>query len=414
MRNESIYVAANGCGVLRHETNRITKYFIINGFTETTHPEDADVLLFVACGMTNEDVELDINYIKFLQSVRKEGAKLIVTGCLPAIQENLSELAENIIIYTYTELHQLDTQIGATTPLDKVTYNIGMPNHLIWSKVQEPLTLREDRLLVHQLNLCNPALQTENIFKYSTQGEYIWNEADLFQIRIAYGCSYACSYCSTRLSVGKFHSVPLYKIMEQYKLGVSQGYKRFMLLGTELGSYGRDIGLSIVELLQTLHQENEKVQVGIRYIHPDCLVEFFDGLRPYFESGYIYFFCAAIQTSSARLLKKMNRNPDLSYFIECIEIINKYHYPVIMHSQIMVGFPGERLEELFDTLMLLDKCRFLYVNVNKFSQRPMTLAFHMGEQVPEKEKIHRFNIVKGWMERSRKEQMLAAVKNAIN
>lgn len=408
-----LYTAANGCGVLRHETNRIVSYFLMNDFAESSTPEDADIILFVACGMTNEDVNFDLDYINYLCKSRSNIAPIIVTGCLPPVYNNIKELGENIIVYRYEELETLDQLIDARIPFSEVYYNIGLSDHLVWPKKLESQDEKDEKSFITKLKSLLHNSTIDTLYNYSTKGEYIWKEKDLFQIRIAYGCSYACSYCSTRISVGKNRSEPIDRIINQYRIGLSLGYKRFMLIGTELGNYGREIGLSIVELIKSMYQIDNSVFIGIRYIHPDCLVEFFDELLPFFQNGYIFYFCAAIQTASPDLLRRMNRNPNLKKFIESITYIRKNNYPVYIHSQIMIGFPGETIKDVFDTLLLIDLCQFNYVNVNKFSPRFNTPAYYMPNQISEEEKDFRFALVEKWLSKSRREALFNAISDSL-
>ena len=408
-----LYTAANGCGVLRHETNRIVSYFLINGFTESSSLKDADIILFVACGMTNEDVSFDLNYINYLCDERNNISPIIVTGCLPPVYNNITELGENIIVYRYEELNALDQLIDAKIPFSEVYYNIGLSNHLVWPQKPVSKETKDELALIQRIKELSGNSTIENLYNYSTRGEYIWKENDLFQIRISYGCSYSCSYCSTRISVGKNRSESVDRIIKQYKIGLSQGYKKFMLIGTELGNYGREIGLSIVELIKLLYQIDNSVFVGIRYIHPDCLVEFYDGLLPFIQKGFVYYFCAAIQTASPDLLRRMNRNPNLNKFIECITDIRKNNHPVYIHSQIMIGFPGETIKDVLDTLLLIDLCQFNYVNVNKFSPRSNTQAYYMLNQVSEEEKDFRYALVENWLSKSRREALFNAMSNSL-
>ena len=409
----TVYITANGCGVLRHETNRILTYLIKNGYTETTSPNDADIIVFVACGMTNEDVSFGHDFLSRLLAIRKEDSLLIVTGCLPAVDKEWLSRIPEVVVYTYGELNNLDQLINSSIKFCDVVYNVGLPEHRAWTRPQNSKELLTDCELIKVVREFYPDSTLEQTYNYCTKGEYIWKEDDIFQIRAGYGCSYACSYCSSRISVGKFKSEPFQKILNQYKEGLALGYKRFMLIGTELGNYGVDIGTNLAELVKELSLIDNTVRLGVRYIHPDCLVRLFDRLVLYMESGYLYYFCVAIQTASSFLLEKMNRNPNLEPFINCLTAIRNKHLPTIIHSQIMVGFPGESIGDVLDTLLLLDRSKFEYVNVNKFSPRPMTPAANMDNQIPEEEKEFRYEIVNEWLARERKESLYRSLSNAF-
>lgn len=405
-----LYTAANGCAVLRHETNRINRFFLLNGYTECNLPQEADVILFSGCGMTNEDVEFDIITIKRLIEAKKKNSIFIITGCLPPVY-NVKSIANDLIILKYSELETLDEVIDAKIPLKKVRYNYGLSDHLIWNKPPIRQEYIEDKKLIKKFGFC-PELETkmERILNYSTEGCYIWPENDIFQIRIAYGCSFACSYCSSTISVGNYHSIAIDDILSQYREGLQLGFTRYMLMGTELGMYGTDIGTNLINLIQRMYEINPSVEIGIRYIHPDCLVKVFNQLLKYIENGFVYYFCVALQTASRKLLQAMNRNDNLTPLIDCIHRIRNKKLPVMIHSQIMVGFPDETYEDIFDTLDMLDDCDFNYVNMNKFSSRPMTPAYNLPGQIDEEEKDRRLSFVKNWSYIKRQASVYKSIK----
>lgn len=407
---KKIYVAANGCAVLRHETNRILTFFLRNGYRESNYIKESNVILFSGCGMTNEDVSFDVQKIEEYQAQRQEHSMFIVTGCLPAVYNKIRDISTDIIVLRYEDLDKLDDILSASIKIREVCYNHGLDSHLVWPKQMDPKDISEDKLLITEIGNYTNNNDLIELYNYSTPGKYIWPDAEIFQIRIAYGCSYKCSYCASRLSVGKMRSVPLQTILNQFQDGIARGFKKFMLIGTELGNYGVDCQCTIVDLITNLYRINCDVKVGIRYIHPDCLVKYFDGLKPFFSNGFVYYFCSAIQTCSSRLLQKMNRNPDLSNFFKCIQIINDNNFPVFKHTQLIVGFPSETFKEIVDTLDIVTKYNFNYVNVNKFSSRPMTPAHQMEEQLSEEEKEKRLVFAKQWLSLKRKDLLYTAIK----
>lgn len=408
---KKIFVAANGCAVLRHETNRILTFFLRNGYTENDSVEESDVILFSGCGMTNEDVTFDVRIIKEYQVLRQKYSLFIVTGCLPAVYDSIKNISADIIVLRYEDLHKLNEIISANNKIEEICYNQGLDSHLVWPTHQDPKDIVKDKQLIEKIGLIADNHDLEELYKYSTPGKYIWHEADIFQIRIAYGCSYKCSYCASRLSVGKYRSVPLQSILDQYQAGIESGFNKFMLIGTELGNYGIDMQINIVDLLARLHSINQNVQIGIRYLHPDLLVKHFEGLKPFLRNGFVYYFCSAIQTCSPELLKKMNRNPDLSAFFRCIQTINENKYPVYKHTQLIVGFPGETFKDIIGTLHMVTKYDFHYININKFSSRPMTPAHQMKDQIPDVEKERRMAFAKQWLSLKRKELIFNAIKS---
>lgn len=57
---------------------------------------------------------------------------------------------------------------------------------------------------LNQLKLANQlAIKFNNprfleIYNYLTKGRFFWREKDLFEVKVADGCNYRCSYCATK------------------------------------------------------------------------------------------------------------------------------------------------------------------------------------------------------------------------
>src|SRR5438093_7382226 len=71
-----------------------------------------------------------------------------------------------------------------------------------------------------------------------------------FTLRVQTGCAEACSYCIIPTTRGLPRSVPLADVLAQMKRIVAAGFKEIALTGVHLGSYGRDIGTSLIDLLE--------------------------------------------------------------------------------------------------------------------------------------------------------------------
>ena len=191
------------------------------------------------------------------------------------------------------------------------------------------------------------------------------------------------------------------------------GYHRFMMVGDEVGSYGVDFGENIADLLEEIHTFAPNIEIAIRYIHPDVLVRNYERLKPFFASGFISYFCCAIQSASPTILKLMNRNPNIEPFVKCIEDMNANGYKVSKHTQIVVGFPGETEADVLATIECLMRCDFDHININKFSPRKGTKAFEMEDNVPETVKVNRCQMFRRFMMMRKKEKMYQAVIKSV-
>lgn len=409
----NVYIDSNGCAILRHETYRISKYFALNHWNEVTSVEEADIVVVTCCGVTDSDEENAITMMKDLWNKTPKNGRFIVSGCLPKIsRERILSTIPSAILIANDQLSRFDEIVRGMIKINDVFFNVGAGRKYYFDNE----TFEKDDDLSFALNMKERYNSEElvNQYNYSTPRHYIWKETDIFQVRVSYGCGGNCSFCATKLGIGSFKSIPLNTIIKQIQDGQKKGYTKFMLVGDEIGFYGTDIGLSLPHLIKSIYDVNNNFRIGIRYIYPDMLVKYYPDLKTYFKSGFIYYFCSAIQTGSSRLLKLMNRNPNITPFIECMKDINKGNYPVFKHSQIIVGFPTENDEDIVDTINCLMTCKFDYLNINPFSMRKGTKVYNMSlEEVEPFVVEERCHLLNNYLKSNRKALMYEKAKQII-
>lgn len=406
--NKQYYITSNGCAVLLHETERISKYFKLNGWEEAKSPETAEICIITCCGVTQNEENEALEMISSLDESLSKEATFIVGGCLPGFAaEQIKTASSRATLLTYPQLDRLDEIIEATVPFKNVHFNVkafsGKESHR--QDDDEELALAIDRWKGGEA--CHKR------YELCTMRKYKWQSDEVFQIKVSYGCPGRCTYCATKLGIGDFRSVDKNEVLAQFKDGLYKGYRHFLLIGDEIGSYGRDFGENIVMLLEEMYSLDSTVTVSIRYIHPDILVKHYESLRKFFATGFVDYFCSAIQSASPTILKAMGRNPDLEPFIQCIEDLNENHYPVSIHTQIIIGFPGESSDDFLLTLEALNRCNFDHININLYSPRKGTPAFILGDDVPQDVKQFRKRIIKHSIDNSKKVKMYNAVKKEV-
>lgn len=411
---KTVYIETNGCAVLRHETYKISKAFELNEYIELENPEEADVIIMTGCAVINSTEEYALKSIKRLQNTRKEGSLFVVTGCIPAIcKEKIQEISRDIVLLKYNEINILDKLCTFNRSIDTVYYNCNPKRHHSFGDPDIVINDEEslDECFAKKIDTICKSSKTYDQFMYSTRGRHLWREADLFEIRVSYGCANSCSYCATKLAIGDFISVPEEIILKQVISASEQGFKRIMLMGDEVG-YWNYKGKDIVDLVSDIEKIDDSIYVGIRYINPDIIVKYYDKFKIYFENGRIYYFCAAFQSGSSRILQLMNRNPNIEPFINCMQEIERNGYPVKKHTQIIVGFPTETAEDIIDTLQCLQKASFDHVTITKYCQRPGTKAY--GLELLNDDIIEsRIKLFEDWLVLNRNNKLYRTVKSEV-
>lgn len=407
-----VYIDSNGCAVLRHETERIARYFTLNGWILEKSPEVADIVILTCCGVTHNEEDEAIGMLRKLEEIRTPDSRIIVSGCMPAFaKERVLDVSPQATILKYAELVQLDGIISADVPFETVYYNV---HPQLESENNSEYDTDTNLQLMRKIDRLCGSRMCEQAWNVSTLRKYMWDDNKTFQIKVSYGCPGKCSYCATKIGIGDFRSVDKDFIMMQFTEGLKMGYDHFILMGDEIGAYGRDIGTTLPELLQQMYDKSDgKATVSIRYIHPDILVTLYDRMKKFFALGFVNYFCCAIQSASPTVLMRMNRNPNIEPFIRCMEDINKNKYPVSKHTQIIVGFPGEVSDDVLLTMDALRRCEFEHININLYSPRQHTAAWNMKETVTQEEKIFRAELIRHSMKLYKKTLLYDAIKTSM-
>jgi MiaB/RimO family radical SAM methylthiotransferase len=407
-----VYIDSNGCAVLRHETERIARYFTLNGWILEKSPEVADIVILTCCGVTHNEEDEAIGMLRKLEEIRTPDSRIIVSGCMPAFaKERVLDVSPQATILKYAELVQLDGIISADVPFETVYYNV---HPQLESENNSEYDTDMNLQLMRKIDRLCGSRMCEQAWNVSTLRKYMWDDNKTFQIKVSYGCPGKCSYCATKIGIGDFRSVDKDFIMMQFSEGLKMGYDHFILMGDEIGAYGRDIGTTLPELLQQMYDKSDgKATVSIRYIHPDILVTLYDRMKKFFALGFVNYFCCAIQSASPTVLMRMNRNPNIEPFIRCMEDINKNNYPVSKHTQIIVGFPGEISDDVLLTMDALRRCEFEHININLYSPRQHTAAWNMKETVTQEEKIFRAELIRHSMKLYKKALLYDAIKTSM-
>lgn len=413
-----IYIHTNGCAVLKHETERIARFFHLNDVEITGDMTSADIVVMTCCGVTHNEENQAIEIIKELNGGKSPGAMLVVSGCLPAFaSQRILEAAPGAMLLTYSQMKQFEQMVERPLSIgwEDVYYNHG---HLMIDEVHrdDAISARGvdyDLMLANAIDRMNATDICIRQYDQCTLRRYIWQDDDVYQIKVSYGCPGHCAYCATKLAIGEFRSVPKPLVLKQFKEGMAAGYSRFSLIGDEIGCYGTDFGENLVALLDEVHNLSRDIKVSIRYIHPDIFVNQYSGLKPHLLSGFIDFFCCAIQSGSPKILKAMNRNPDIEPFIRCMEDLNNEHCKVNKHTQILVGYPGETDEDIWKTLCALLRCDFDHININIFSPRQGTAAFELAETVSNEDKEQRGRLIRQVMMMCKKSKLYDAIKESF-
>ncbi len=351
-----------GCPKNQVDAERMLAIIDKNSFEITDCYDGADVVIVNTCGFIDAAKAEAIENILDMAELKKEGIiqKIIVAGCL-------SERYKDEI---FTEMPEVDgvMGIGAINQVDSIIRRV-----LDGEKVFQ----MDDK---YNLPLCGERLLTTPSY---------WS-----YLKIADGCSNRCTYCAIPGIRGDYRSEEFDMVIEEAKQLAAAGTKELILIAQDTTAYGYDLygEYRLPELLNSLCEIDGIEWIRMLYCYPDKITdELLDVMKN--QPKVLHYIDLPLQHADDRILKRMGRKGDSAYLRNVISRIREAMPDAVIRTTFMVGFPGED-EEAFDNLAeFVNEIEFDRLGCFEFSPQEGTPAFNMPDQVDDKVKNHRGEII---------------------
>ncbi len=208
-------------------------------------------------------------------------------------------------------------------------------------------------------------------------------------VKIEDGCENKCSYCIIPAARGRVRSkAPTELVLEIEEL-VRGGCREIVLTGIETASYGKDLGnINLSDILCRVDKIEGIGRVRLGSLDPSLI-------KPEFVEKIAALSCLAphfhlsLQSGSDRILALMRRKYSADMAMRAIELLREHIPNVKFTTDIIVGFPGETLEDFEATLEFVRKAEFSKVHIFPYSKRKGTPAATMQGQLDKEEKSRR-------------------------
>ncbi len=212
-------------------------------------------------------------------------------------------------------------------------------------------------------------------------------------VTIAHGCDNFCTYCIVPYVRGRFMSRPFNDIMNEIHALVDDGVREITLLGQNVNSYGKDLGvnnLNFASLLKSVARIDGLDLVRFQTSLPqDFTEEIVEVMAT--EPSVCPSVNLPVQSGSDRVLKLMNRKYTRDEYLAKIEMLRKAVPDVGITTDLIVGFPGETESDFEDSLDILRRVKFDLVHSAAYSERDGTRAATMPDSVPQNVRMERLN-----------------------
>ncbi|MCH5340048.1 MAG: tRNA (N6-isopentenyl adenosine(37)-C2)-methylthiotransferase MiaB [Acetatifactor sp.] len=251
---------------------------------------------------------------------------------------------------------------------------------------------------------------THNIFKFAellcatfeTEGMIIdiWKDTDKIVedlpverkypfksgINIMFGCNNFCSYCIVPYVRGRERSREPKDIIREIEQLVADGVVEIMLLGQNVNSYGKNLDkpITFAQLLREVEKIEGLQRIRFMTSHPKDLSD--ELIQVMKESKKICrHLHLPLQSGSTRILQQMNRRYTREQYLELAQRIRREIPDIAITTDIIVGFPGETLEDLEQTIDMVREVKYDNAFTFIYSKRTGTPAAAMENQVPEEQ-----------------------------
>jgi ribosomal protein S12 methylthiotransferase len=359
----NIGMVSLGCDKNRVDAEVMLSRLKERGYNIVNEPQDADIIIVNTCGFIESAKEESIDTILEMAQNKKNGRckGVIATGCMA--QRYSKQLME--------EMPELDAVVGTGSYADiaDVADEIIRGSHSIIRTGELNYNLDYEKRII------------------STPSHYAY-------IKIAEGCSNNCTYCIIPKLRGRFRSRTMESIVKEAEELSKAGIKELIVVAQDTTMYGRDIygRKALPELLRKLECVDGIQWIRILYSYPEEITdELIDTIAN--SSKICHYFDIPLQHVSNNVLKTMNRR---NTYEETIALINKLRASipdVIIRTTFIVGFPGESQEDFQQLYSFIQDYKLDRVGIFTYSQEEDTPAAVMENQIEEKTKEERKNLL---------------------
>jgi ribosomal protein S12 methylthiotransferase len=335
------------------------------GYEVAANPEQADTIIIHTCGFIGAAKEESIDTILEAAEWRKQGKRLVVTGCLVQryAQGLRQEIPEIDAFMGTADLHRI------VEVCDTVTATPAAPTRRKPTRrtPAEPKVWLGDPPYLYEAD--TPRL-------LSTPSHYAY-------VKVAEGCSYRCAFCSIPSMRGDQRSRTMDSIVQEAHDLAARGVKELILISQNTTAYGRDLygKPCLPSLLHALAAVEGIAWIRFLYAYPadvrdDVIAAIAD------EPKVCKYLEMPLQHCNARVLKAMNRGGSRAELQQLITTLRRRIPGLTLRTTFIVGFPGETGAEFRELGAFVEWARFERMGAFTYSQEEGTPAGAMSGQIP--------------------------------
>lgn len=343
-----------GCKANQFESAIIEEDLIKNGLEKVKDVKDADFYILNSCSVTHKS-DNEAMYLLRAAKHKNPNVVTIATGCMAQIEKE--ELLKN----------------------DFIDYVVG----------------NDEKLHLYEIINSDTKFLAKDILKLTefSKVELIDTTKTRASLKIQDGCDNRCTYCIIWKARGKSRSADSDFIVEQINNFSKHGFKEVMLTGIHIGQWGKEFGLTLLDLLKEIEKRTTIERYRLGSLNP---TEITDELLDFLSKSdkFCPHFHLSLQSAKDKTLRSMNRFYKTEDYLAQIDKINDIFELPFLGSDIIAGFAGETDEDFEISRENLSKSGLTQIHTFPYSIRKGTIGASMPNQNSDEVKNRRATIIK--------------------
>lgn len=355
---KGVFISTYGCQMNVNDSERMFSLLEMSNYYEVKEPEQASLIIVNSCAIREKAVHKVHSELGWYQKLKKQNPslKIAVGGCVG--QQEKDKLLKDV--------PYLDFVFGPD--------NIDSLPEILSEFEQKKQRLQKAKFEHQKPYEISTLVRSPGVSSF---------------INITKGCDNFCSFCIVPFTRGRERSRPLKELLKDVNELVAKGVKEVTFLGQNVNSYESECGTNFANLLRIICEETDIKRLRYTTSHPKDFDQELVNIMAKYREKLCDYVHLPVQSGSTEVLARMNRNYSREHYLEKIQMISEGIPGVSLSTDIIVGFPGESLQNFQDTLDMVSQVQFETIFAFKYSPRPFTKAAKFTDQVPEDEKSRR-------------------------
>src|SRR5271156_4452324 len=345
-----------GCPKALVDSERIITRLRAEGYELARQHDGADLVIVNTCGFLDS---AQAESLEAIGGALRDNGKVIVTGCMGAEPEKITERFPNVLAVTGPQQYEsvLDAVHRALPPLHNPHLDLVPPQGI-------KLTPRH--------------------YAY---------------LKISEGCNNRCTFCIIPKLRGDLVSRPAADVLREAEKLVAAGVRELLVISQDTSAYGVDVkyatsawkGREVRAKFLDLARELGELGVWVRlhYVYPYPHV---DDVIPLMADGKaLPYLDVPFQHASPDVLKRMRRPAAQEKTLERIRTWREICPSLTIRSTFIVGFPGETEADFLLLLDWLSEAELDRVGCFRYEPVAGAAAHHPGAPVPAAVKEERWH-----------------------